>query len=290
MFGTVQLVLPSRFTGAKLELSYAGQTKSLNLAHQSGLSTSIVGSYLGVAHQMASVESGYRLTLSYKLNQPLTEVLPALPEMAGVKHTLRDVLRSWKQNVDVDEEEYDDVDEDETPFALGCLLQHRYNTINNFSAKSLHGADELLLSHIRPAARELGFRVYLAHVSIERSGHVEIPERESYGCGYGRGYGGYGRYGRYYGDEEDDEEDEVNMDDLDMDEADDLEDSIIIGSVFDLDGMPSKILGLDLDIGDIVGGDYKDDEPDDKDLDVSALQSFPCVLVLICAVALRKAS
>lgn len=255
MFGTVHVVLPSRFTGAKLDISYASQMKSLNLAHQSGLSTSFVGSYVGVVHRLASVESGCRLSLLYRLTQPLSVTLPSLPEMAGVKHGLRDVLRSWKQD-----------STPETPVALGCLFQHKYHTTQSFRAKSLNGADELLLSHIRPVARELGFRLYLAHLSFRLSGEVSIPTRErdiyhSHGR-YGR-YGGWGGYNSW-DDEDEEEETDFDIDDLEMEEE---TESLMITKIFDLDGMPTNISGLGLDPADIVGGDIRDQARDDSELD-----------------------
>ncbi|KAJ7235310.1 hypothetical protein B0H12DRAFT_1238807 [Mycena haematopus] len=138
----------------QLQLRYAGQIKSLNLAHQSGLSTSIVAAYSGVEHTLASVTSGYRLSLLYDIVQPISHVedRPTLPEMQGPTQKLRHIMLSWKQDTS-----------GEAPDYLACLLQHKYPETLNFSAKSLAGADALLISHLHPLARQLKFRIYFAH-------------------------------------------------------------------------------------------------------------------------------
>ncbi|KAJ7876598.1 hypothetical protein B0H13DRAFT_1560800, partial [Mycena leptocephala] len=133
--GDFIVILPGQFQGAQLQLRHAGQAKSLNFAHQSGLTTSVVAAYSGVEHTLSSVSSGYRLSLVYDIVQPITHAgyRPTLPEMQGATQKLHNIMLSWKQNAT-----------EEAPELLACLLQHKYSKTPNFSAKSLIGADALL--------------------------------------------------------------------------------------------------------------------------------------------------
>ncbi|KAJ7102739.1 hypothetical protein C8R44DRAFT_583888, partial [Mycena epipterygia] len=160
-------ILPSVFEGAQIQLRHAGQTKSLNFAHQSKLSTSIVAAYSGVEHTLCGVTSGYRLSLVYDMVQPMTHAgyRPTLPEMQGATQKLHNVLLSWKQDIS-----------GSAPESLACLLQHKYPKTPNFCAQSLIGADALLVSHLHPLARQLKFRIYLAHVEFTVDTSASAPD------------------------------------------------------------------------------------------------------------------
>ncbi|KAF8198185.1 hypothetical protein K438DRAFT_2116670 [Mycena galopus ATCC 62051] len=267
--GDFVVVLPGNFEGAQLQLRHAGQVKTLNFAHQSGLSTSVVAAYTGVEHTLAAVSSGYRLSLVYDIVQPITHVgeRPILPEMQGATQKLQNVLRSWKQKAP-----------EEAPELLACLLQHTYSKSPNFSAKSLTGADALLISHLYPLARELKFRVYLAHVKVTVSTPSEA-EDPGYGggyggCGYG-GYGGYGRgrygrgYGRYggYYDYEDEEDEDMEIDDEDFVDNDGArEEHLVLSRIVDLRGMPVDV-DLNLEASDLLNGSITDQDPDTESLE-----------------------
>ncbi|KAF8173825.1 hypothetical protein K438DRAFT_1940102 [Mycena galopus ATCC 62051] len=222
--GDFVAILPGLFLGAQLQLSYGGQTKSLDLAHQSGLSTSIVAAYSGVEHILAGVTSGYRLSLLYDIVQPIThaEDRPTLPEMQGAAQKLRNIMLSWKQDASGAAPDY-----------LACLLQHKYAQSLNFSAKSLTGADALLVSHLHALARQLKFRLYLAHVQgVVTTG----AEARSYRRNEGR-----------YGWSSDEECDMSDIDESDFVDDGEEEESLCVAQVVDLCGMP---VNVDLDFGD----------------------------------------
>ncbi|KAJ7226737.1 hypothetical protein GGX14DRAFT_385542 [Mycena pura] len=165
--GDFIVLLPSFFDGAHLLLSHAGQTKTIDFAHESRLSTSVVAAYSGVEHALSSVTAGYRLSLVYDIVHAITNAArvrcPTLSEMQGATQKLHNILLSWKQAAS-----------GAAPELLACLLQHRYTQAPTFSAKSLIGADALLVSHLRPLARKLKFSLYLAHVTAA----VYIPVME----------------------------------------------------------------------------------------------------------------
>ncbi|KAJ6483880.1 hypothetical protein DFH09DRAFT_949436, partial [Mycena vulgaris] len=234
-------VLPGRFEGGQLQLRHVGQTKSLNLAHQSGVSTSIVAAYSGVEHTLSGVTSGYRLSLVYDMVQPITHVeeRPALPEMQGATQKMRNIMLSWKQNSSGDAPEW-----------LACLLQHKYAKTANFRAQSLTGADALLVSHLHPLARELKFRIYLAHVEYKTHTSASAPDS--------REYDSYRRYNCY-----DDEDDMSDIDEEDFeDDEDEREEYMTVTQVVDLHGMPVQVPGLELEEDDLLNGSIADGEPD----------------------------
>ncbi|KAJ7598881.1 hypothetical protein C8J56DRAFT_1157949 [Mycena floridula] len=261
MFGSVTIVLPSAFKGCGIELTHDGQSKNLNFSHQANLHTSIVASYLGVLQTLAPVQSGYRLSLSYRLTQPLSQSLPQLPDMNGAIHRLRHVLASWRQNSD-----------DHQP-ALGYLLQNTY-AASTFSAKILHGTDKHVLTHLLPLARELKFNLHLVHVVLSSSGSIDRDPDDRYS---------YRRYGRCGWDE--DEDDDFDEADYSLEDANETTNELSVRQIFDLNGMPKQIPDLDLDIDDILT-DLREQEEDscdyDKDYDsVTITKKWTGTLILI---------
>ncbi|KAJ7187173.1 hypothetical protein C8R46DRAFT_981462 [Mycena filopes] len=264
--GDFIVVLPGTFEGAQLQLRHAGQTKSLNFSHQSGLSTSVIAAYSGVEHTLSAVSSGYRLSLVYDIVQPIThaEFRPTLPEMQGATQKLHNIMLSWKQDAAGD-----------APQFLACLLQHKYPRTTNFRDKSLTGADALLLSHLHPLARELKFRIYLAHIDVtimtpceaEDDGYEERQERRREYGGWGRGRGRYGRrryeYGYGYDDEDEDEDEEEEIDEMEFEDLEEeIEETLTLTQVVDLRGMPVAIGDLGLEPSDLLNGTITDQEPD----------------------------
>ncbi|KAJ7101409.1 hypothetical protein B0H15DRAFT_410938 [Mycena belliarum] len=246
-------VLPSLFQGGQLHLRHAGQAKSVNFAHQSGLSTSIVAAYSGVQHALSGVTSGYRLSLVYDIVQPIThaEERPILPEMQGATQKLHNIMLSWKQDAS-----------GQAPKFLACLLQHKYTKTANFRAQSLTGADALLVSHLYPLARQLKFRAYLAQVRLTVT--VEASAED-----YDGGFGCHSRYGwgrsyDYY------DEDDEDMDDIDEDDFEDDEESrqenLVLSRVVDLHGMPVTV-DLELKADDLLNGTITDENPDSEEFE-----------------------
>ncbi|KAJ7450057.1 hypothetical protein B0H11DRAFT_325445 [Mycena galericulata] len=237
-------ILPSLFQGAQLQLRHAGQVKSLNFAHQSGLSTSIIAAYSGVEHTLAGVTSGYRLSLLYDMVQPIThaEDRPTLPEMQGATQRLHNIMLSWRQDTS-----------GEAPDYLACLLQHKYPRSANFGAKSLTGADLLLISHLYPLARQLKFCLYLAHVEGTVTTTAEVNNYR-----YRRRYGGW--------DTSDEECDMSDIDEAEFKDNDDGEESLRVIKVVDLRGMPVQV-DLELENEDLLNGSITDGDPDEESLE-----------------------
>ncbi|KAJ6542089.1 hypothetical protein DFH09DRAFT_1368280 [Mycena vulgaris] len=241
-------VLPGLFQGAHLQLRHGGQSKSLNFAHQSGLSTSIVAAYSGVEHALAGVASGHRLSLVYDIVQPIAhaELRPMLPEMQGATQKLHNIMLSWKQDAS-----------GEAPESLACLLQHKYTNTPNFRAQSLTGVDALLISHLYPLARELKFCIYLAHIQVTRRAIFGAVE-EAMVAGAGGEITIISTRKRTK---------TWTTRDIDEGEFEDDEGSreeyLVFTKVVDLRGMPVNV-DIDLEANDLLNGAITDQDPDDE--------------------------
>ncbi|KAJ7226732.1 hypothetical protein GGX14DRAFT_417216 [Mycena pura] len=252
--GDFIVILPSLFDGAQLQLSHAGQTKTINFGRESRLSTFVVAAYSGVEHALSSVTAGYRLSLVYEIVHTIADTAlvrrprPALPEMKGATQKLRDILLSWKQAAS-----------GAAPELLACLLQHRYTQAPTFGAKSLTGADALLMSHLRPLAWELKFCLYLAHVTATVSTPVTPVEYyDSRGC-----------------ERCEDCEHCDLRDGLDEEFTDDgdSEAALHVSQVVDLRGMPVNV-NLPLQMEDYLRGPVVDGKPDDMHVDPYSRRSY----------------
>ncbi|KAJ7722660.1 hypothetical protein DFH07DRAFT_1067381 [Mycena maculata] len=157
VFGTLIILLPSLFEGGKLRFRYDMQSNTYDLAHGSGLTTSVLAIRDIADCELSPVTAGYRLSLVYDILQPTTATgrLPRFPAIHGPCDRLKAVLLSWKQSDwDVNHLEY--------------LLQNNYpyNVDVQLDPLSLKGNDAVLLSHTRHMADELGLELYLAHFSF----------------------------------------------------------------------------------------------------------------------------
>lgn len=259
MFGTIVIVLPSRFTGGSLHLSHSGQTKSIDISPYSPSATSVLAWYTDVYHSVHPILSGYRLALSYNLIHPPNSTIPKpiLPQMGPVVERLKHVLLSWRQTSDDLEFE-----------KLVYIFEHQYSQ-NNLKADALKGRDAHVMGLLQPIGEQLGFQMYLANIELIVHG---TPDDD--GCGYGRErYGGYGRerYGGYgrgrYGDcwdEDDDDDDEADPEDMTMQEV--TKSELTVGYTVDLDGIPVKIPSINIDQEtEVINGEIDDGDPDKRE-------------------------
>ncbi|KAJ7273004.1 hypothetical protein C8J57DRAFT_1128654 [Mycena rebaudengoi] len=231
--GELILILPSSFVGGRLRMRHDGETKTMDLAHQSGLLTSLAAVYSGVERTMTAVTSGYRLSLVYDIIQPSGPV-PTLADFQTPIQRLWHVMRSWKEDADGD-----------APQFLACLLRNRYAKSVTFGAKALIGEDEQLLSHLQPLALELGFELHLAHIEVTLNAWAD--ERDS----------------------DDDSVDDAREEDFNFE---DEEPELSVTQVVDLSGMPVNVLALHLDDDAFANGSITSvtaEEPDLKDFEIA---------------------
>ncbi|KAJ7102733.1 hypothetical protein C8R44DRAFT_346467 [Mycena epipterygia] len=241
---TLAIVLPGLFQGGRLQLRHGFESKSFDLAYQSGIQTSVVAAFLGLWYTLSSVTSGYRLSLVYDINQPSTDAGVRLPEMQLHAQKLRHILHSWKQNARRYEPEA------AAPEFLACLLRHEYpiEDDKNFETESLNGADGQLVAYLIPLVRELGFRACFAHVTLTVTASASAERYANRNRG---------RY-RYDTSESDD-----SIDEAEFDVSDEGEEEFRVNKVVDLSGMPIDV-DIDLETCGLLHGSMTDNGPDDE--------------------------
>ncbi|KAJ7491188.1 hypothetical protein FB451DRAFT_1552697 [Mycena latifolia] len=237
--GNLVVVLPSVFTGGRMEFRHDGQTMQMDIEADSGLLTSVLAAYSGVEQTLSDV-SGHRLSLVYDIMHRGSHP-PALADLETPKGALRDILRAWKDDL-----------VGHAPQFLACLLQQKYAHSDAFDACSLKGEDALLLSLLRPLAQELQFSLHLARiqVTVKKQGYandsVDWVAEESICIA------------------EDSFASNVTNDE-------DVQ-ALVITSIVDLEGIPVHIEGLDFSVNDLINGpNARLNKPDSETMDEAGL-------------------
>ncbi|KZS92666.1 hypothetical protein SISNIDRAFT_412158, partial [Sistotremastrum niveocremeum HHB9708] len=160
MFGTLVILLPSKFSGGELQLSHAGRNKIVDVSASSMFSTTVMSWYTDVFHEIKPVQSGYRLALSYKLVSKVDEHRP-IPTASREIDSIARTLHSWKSDF-----------RPETPVMFSHLLQHQYS-LASLRQGTLKGPDAQLLDILRSLAPKHKLRVYLANIELHLTGQGE---------------------------------------------------------------------------------------------------------------------
>ncbi|KAJ7778630.1 hypothetical protein DFH07DRAFT_936331, partial [Mycena maculata] len=146
LFAQFEVILPSKFTGGRLEFRHDGYLKEIDVEKQSSFFTSIVAACTGVEQTMAAVTSGYRLTLVYDIAEPQTAT-PQLPAVLEAGHV------------------------------RACTPQ--FTCVR----RALISDDKALLLALRPVAEELRFSLYFAHVEVVVKTMYPVDESQTQGYG-----------------------------------------------------------------------------------------------------------
>ncbi|KAJ6534633.1 hypothetical protein DFH09DRAFT_932089, partial [Mycena vulgaris] len=234
--GTLVVLLPSIFDGGQLQLRHADDTLLVDLSDQSGISTSVIAAYSGVASELGHMTSGYRFSMVYDILQPITHPdarRSGLPDMERINKRLKQTLNSWMEDRT-----------DAESRTIHCLLKEKYERAPSFGRRCLAGADAHLVTHLGPLAQELGFHLHFAHVELVITASDTVEEEEYYD-GYGENP--YDKLGP----------DDFNFN---MEDVEDGELSVI--QVIDLEGMPLIAPGVNFLATDVINGYLTDDDPD----------------------------
>ncbi|KAJ7117606.1 hypothetical protein C8R44DRAFT_983104 [Mycena epipterygia] len=237
--GTLIILLPSSFDGAQLLLRHADDSLSVDLSHQSGLSTSVIAAYSGIASELAPISSGYRLSLAYDILQPNTHLgskRSGLPDVQAISKRLGQILTSWMEGADTESG------------TLHCLLKGKYERGPSFGRRSLTGSDTYLITHLNPLASELGFHLHFAHVELVITESSSIEEIYH--------YDGYGE----------NPYDELGQDDFHFN-MEDEEGELSVIQVVDAEGMPLIATGVIFSTADLINGSMTEHEPDVSDFE-----------------------
>jgi hypothetical protein len=179
MVGTLVVTLPSSFTGGELVVghndereAYRGSKKELSL----------VAFYADCRHEVLTVKSGYRITLTYNL---LLHGDASRPEGEdGIVAEVADLLR---EHFSTPVPRYYGGPAADPPNRLVCLLDHEY-TPRGLTWRRLKGADARRVGLLRTAAGQAGCEAVLALADV-RTTHGAFPAREAYGYGNHDWYG-----------------------------------------------------------------------------------------------------
>ena len=160
MFGTIIVVLPSRFTGGEVCLSYGGLSVNYDGSTGSHCQTTVMSWYTGVAQELKPITDGHRLVLVYNLVHSPRTPRPALSLNEVFIQGARNDLIVWKN------------DQGSVPQKLLCLLRQKYPQ-HDLRAGALKGGDSQRTTLISTLAKELGFHVGLATVECHLAGMAD---------------------------------------------------------------------------------------------------------------------
>ncbi|KAJ7124442.1 hypothetical protein C8R44DRAFT_980718 [Mycena epipterygia] len=162
--GTLVVILPSSFTGGQLECRHGLQSKTIDFAPDSQLSTSVLAAYSAVTIARRDITSGYRLSLIYDILQPDGDPksMPPFPDMEKSAATLRKVMLEWTEESEI----------------AAYFLQRQYPA-KKFNLKSLVGSDAVLVAYLIRFAEELGFQLYVVQLELYQSKYGQYESRTS---------------------------------------------------------------------------------------------------------------
>lgn len=100
MFGTLVVVLPSRFTGGELVIMHKGGTESFDQAASSSFGSQYAAFYADCKHELKAVTSGHRLCLVYNLVKVGAGPRPTAASNDAILKRLRTVAQAWAKSYD----------------------------------------------------------------------------------------------------------------------------------------------------------------------------------------------
>ncbi len=196
MLASLVVALPSKHTGGQIIVEHNRRKKTLGGAGGSG-SPAVFAFYADCRHQVARVERGHRITLTYHLVQKRSGRAGAKPRKSSIQDRLTESLRTYFA----------------TPSRTSSgeaiprerfvyLLDHEY-TQKGLSWKTLKGEDRVRVAELAAAADRLDCRAVLALADVHESWNSD-DESGDYG---------YGRRSYHHYDDDDDFEDDDSDDD-----------------------------------------------------------------------------
>ncbi|KAI0089277.1 hypothetical protein BDY19DRAFT_1070864 [Irpex rosettiformis] len=158
VFATIEIVLPSKFTGGTTHFSQGELSNMYDCSPSSQHNTSVLAWCTGVSHETKPTTSGYRLALSYDLIHTTQSLRPALSAKTDLTDRLRAILMTWKKDKGRGH-----------PLKLLYLLDRTYPQAD-LRVSALKGADAYKVAMLDTLAKETGFRLGFASVEFHQSG------------------------------------------------------------------------------------------------------------------------
>ena len=182
MFGSMVVVLPSKFEGGELVVKHKGDTESFQQGELSKFNSQYAAFYADCRHELKKVTSGHRLCLVYNLVKVSGYGLPTAADNCGTLKRLKNAARCWEQE-----------DSDEK---IVYMLEHSYTPagIRNGNGSSKYKGNDADLVRLLDLAMQKGADLDYDH------GVVSFSES---GTGEGDGY--YNHYNRWGGSDDSDD-------------------------------------------------------------------------------------
>mmetsp|Transcript_22770 Transcript_22770/g.31712 ORF Transcript_22770/g.31712 Transcript_22770/m.31712 type:complete len:482 (+) Transcript_22770:74-1519(+) len=159
MFGTLVIQLPSKYEGGQLVVQHKLEAKLFDFSHNP-FDMVFTAFYCDCQHEVKPVTSGYRLCLVYNLVYEGEGPLPVATDLEAQRTMMMEILRRWRIN------------RMKEPLKAVFLLDHQY-TENSLRFAKLKNTDHLKANLIREACMAVGFRVFLAKLTLKQTGFAE---------------------------------------------------------------------------------------------------------------------
>jgi hypothetical protein len=171
MVGTLVLTLPSSYTGGELVVEHNGERKAYR---GSKTALSLVAFYADCRHEVLTVKSGYRITLTYNLLLHGDSSRPA-----GDDGTVAEVADLLREHFSTPVPRYYGGPAAGPPNRLVYLLDHEY-TPRALTWRRLKGPDASRVALLQAAAGKADCEAVLALADIKTT-HSAFPADEGYG-------------------------------------------------------------------------------------------------------------
>ena len=170
MFATLVVVLPSSFEGGDLLVRHQGREARLALRCDEPAEAAFAAFYADCLHEILPVTEGHRLILTYNLIRSGKGRPPKPPDYEEQQGGVAALLQEWRESrMQLG---------DDGPEKLVYPLEHAY-TPAGLGFAALKGADAAAAGVLAAAARQTGFDLHLALLTVEESGAAE--HADSYG-------------------------------------------------------------------------------------------------------------
>ncbi|NNJ83833.1 MAG: 2OG-Fe(II) oxygenase, partial [Gammaproteobacteria bacterium] len=168
MVATLVIILPSLHEGGELIVSHDGARHRFTFAGAaSGNELSYAAFYADCRHEVAPIQSGYRLGLIYNLTltgpKNSKKTLTA-PTSAPAITAVTEILNDWRV--------------DPVPEKMAVLLEHEY-TQDGLAPTTLKGADRARAEILFGAAEQADYIAHLALITLWQVGSAEYTEYAS---------------------------------------------------------------------------------------------------------------
>jgi hypothetical protein len=177
MFGTLVVILPTKYTGGDLVVQHNGDTKVINQSSGSEFHTQYAAFYADCKHELKKLETGYRLCIVYNLVRVGSGPCPDASQNVALLKSLKAAAKAWA--------------DDFNGKKLVIMTDHLYTPAGMRSrsgSAKFKGKDAAVTALLEAAARA-GIDLEYDHGTIEfsESGFGESGYYSRWG-GYGGGY------------------------------------------------------------------------------------------------------